>query len=278
MNVTLKDLLDAGVHYGHQLRRYNPKVKPYVYTNRHGVSIIDLEKTYDCLEKAVSFVEEMVASRKKILLVGTKRQAQEIIREAATACEMPFCSNRWMGGTLTNFVTIQKSIGKYKKYLEMESNGTLAGMPKKESSAIRHEMTRMQRNFEGITDMDELPSALFIVDIVNEQIAAAEANRLGIPIVAIVDTNSNPNCVQYPVPGNDDSTKSIRILTEVIQEAIQSGLAKRETTQMSKKITPIVRETTKEEQLPVTAPSPSDQDDSNEVPTSFSTDFDEESQ
>ena len=227
MNITLKDLLDAGVHFGHQTRRWNPKSKPYVYDHRSGVSIIDLEKTYAQIEKAVAFLEEIVASNKDVMFIGTKRQAQEILREAATMCNMPFCVNRWLGGTLTNFETIQSSLKKYKKFLDMEASGALDKLYAKEAAAIRREMDRMNRNFEGIKEIKKLPGAAFIVDIKNEEIAVAECRKLGIPVVAIVDTNSDPTLVDYPIPANDDAVKSIRLITEVIVEAIQNGLSRR---------------------------------------------------
>lgn len=234
MNITVRDLLDAGVHFGHQLRRWNPRSKPYVFDQRHGISIIDLEKTFNCLEKAAQFVEELVSNGGDILLIGTKRQAQELIREAAAATGMPFCSNRWMGGGLTNFSTIKRSIEKYKRYLAMEADGTMAKLPKKESAAIKREMARMNRNLEGMLELRDLPKAIFLVDVKTEAIAVTEARRLNIPVVALVDTNSDPSLVNYPIPGNDDAVKSVRIIVEVIVEAIQNGLAARESRRSSK--------------------------------------------
>lgn len=228
MNITAKDLLDAGVHFGHQRRRWNPKSKEFVYDHRHGVSIIDLEKTYAQLEKACAFMENIAATDGKILLIGTKRQAQEIIRESAAATHMPFCASRWLGGTLTNFETIKRSIAKYKKFQAMENDGSLGKMVKKEASMVKREMSRMNRNFEGIQNMDRLPAALFIIDIKHEYIAVAEANRLNIPVVALVDTNSDPTLVSHPIPGNDDAVKSIRIIIETIVEAINNGLSQRD--------------------------------------------------
>ena len=243
MNVTVKDLLDAGVHFGHQVRRWNPKSKPYVYDNRHGISIIDLEKTYDLLEKAAHAVEEIVSHGKQVLLVGTKRQAQEPIRELAAATNMPFCVNRWMGGTLTNHETVSTSLAKYKKFLRMEDDGSLDKLPGKESAAIRRQMSRMHRNFEGLLNLQGLPSALFVIDSHNESIAIAEANRLKIPVIALVDSNSDPSLLTHPIPGNDDSTKSIRIIVDVILDAIQSGASRRvETPTRRKDITPIAQE------------------------------------
>ena len=279
MNITLNDLLDAGVHFGHQLRRFNPKAKQYVYDNRHGISVIDLEQTYALLEEAAKYIEELVASGKNILFVGTKRQAQEIIREAATASQMPFCANRWMGGTLTNYATIKSSLDKYKSYLAMDADGSLDKLHNKEASAIRREMNRMQRNFEGLIDMTELPAAIFIIDINHEEIAVAEANKMQIPLIALVDTNSDPNLIDKPIPGNDDSIKSIRVIVETIVEAVQNGLSQCETQTKTMGISPIVREITKEEQLPITAPTaPSSEAEAvNEIPTSYSSDIDDES-
>ncbi len=243
MNVTVKDLLDAGVHFGHQVRRWNPKSKPYVYANRHGISIIDLEKTYDLLEKAAAGIEEVVASGKSVLLLGTKRQAQEPIREMAAATNMPFCVNRWLGGTLTNYETVSTSLGKYKKYLRMEEDGSLDNLPGKEAAVIRRQMSRMHRNFEGLLDLKSLPGAIFVIDTHNEAIAVAEANRLDIPLVALVDSNSDPTLIDFPIPGNDDSTKSIRIVIDVIVEAIQTGVTRRvEAPTHRRDITPVTQE------------------------------------
>jgi small subunit ribosomal protein S2 len=227
INVTAKDLLDAGVHFGHQTKRWNPQSKPYIFDHRQGVTIIDLTKTIGLLEKAASVVEEKVAAGQNILLVGTKRQAKEIVREAAAATNMPFVVDRWLGGTLTNYETVKKSIAKYKKYQAMETSGEMSKLPRKEESAIKREMTRMQRNFNGIAEMGGLPSALFVVDVNHEKIAVAEAARCGIPCIAIVDTNSDPRTVSNPIPGNDDAVKSIRIIVETITQAIQNGLAQR---------------------------------------------------
>ena len=250
IETTPKDLLDAGVHFGHQLRRWNPKSKPYVFDNRNGISIIDLEKTHQLLEKAFVFVEKTIASGKDILFVGTKKQAQEIIREAAVACQMPFCVNRWMGGGLTNFTTIKTSLAKYRKFLKMDEDGELAKLPGKEEAAIRRQMSRMNRNFEGMLDVSNLPAALFVVDTNNEAIAVTEARKLGIPVIGLVDTNSDPTLLDFPIPGNDDAVKSIRIIVQTITEAIQSGLSQRETKKMQNKASNVreVREQTFEQQ------------------------------
>ena len=226
--ITPKDLLDAGVHFGHQVRRWNPKSKPYIFDHRQGVTIIDLAKTHAALERACAFIENTVAEGNSVLLVGTKRQAKEIIREAAAATGMPFCVDRWLGGTLTNYETVKRSIAKFKKYQLMETSGELGKLPRKEESAIKREMGRMQRNFSGIADMVGLPGALFVVDVNHEEIAVSEASRCGIPCVAIVDTNSDPGRVSHPIPGNDDAVKSIRIIVDAIVAAIQSGLSQRD--------------------------------------------------
>lgn len=229
ISVTAKDLLDAGVHFGHQTKRWNPRSKPYVFDHRQGITIIDLGKTHAALEKASTFLEETVANGGNVLFVGTKRQAQELVREAATSVNMPFCVDRWLGGTLTNYETVKRSIAKYKKYQQMETSGELAKLSSKEESAIKREMARMQRNFNGIADMGDLPSAMFIVDVNHEEIAVAEGERCGIPTIALVDTNSDPTKVTYPIPGNDDAVKSIRIIVETIVAAIQNGLSQRDT-------------------------------------------------
>ena len=231
MNIELTDLLEAGVHFGHQVKRWNPKSKSFVFDHRQGISIIDLSKSYDGLKKAYYFLEEAVANGGEVLLVGTKRQAQEVIREAAADCGMPFCASRWLGGMLTNWQTISSSIAKYKKYQKMEADGSLAKLPKKEGSAIRREMERMNRNFEGIVKMEKPPAAMIVVDVKYEDIAVAEARRCEIPVAALVDTNSDPNVVDYPIPSNDDAVKSIRIILEVLVEAIQSGLSQRQAKQ-----------------------------------------------
>lgn len=224
MNITISDLFEAGVHLGHQKRRWNPKSKAFIYDHRGGISIIDLEKTYKQLDQACVFLQELAGKGQKILFVATKRQAQEIVREIATGLGMPFCVNRWLGGCLTNFETVKRSLNKYRRFLAMEADGTLATMLKKEASVIRRQMVRMHRGFEGMLEVEDLPDALFVVDVNYEDIAVMEANRLHIPIVAIVDTNSDPTCVNYPIPANDDSTKSIRIILETVSEAIQVGL------------------------------------------------------
>ena len=229
LSITVKDLLDAGVHFGHQTKRWNPKSKPYIFDHRQGVTIIDLGKTYAALEKACDFLTNTVADGGVVLFVGTKRQAKEIVREAAATTNMPFCVDRWLGGTLTNYATVKRSIAKFKKYQQMETSGEMSKLPRKEESAIKREMVRMQRNFNGIADMPGLPAALIVIDTNHEKIAVAEAARCAIPCVALVDTNSDPGAVSYPIPGNDDAVKSVRIIVEALVAAVQEGVAQRET-------------------------------------------------
>jgi len=228
MNITPKDLLDAGVHFGHQTKRWNPRSKPFVFDHRQGISIIDLGKTFEALKKATAFLTDTVANGGNVLFVGTKKQAQDIIREAATSVGMPYCVDRWLGGTLTNYETVKRSIAKFKKYRQMETDGELAKLSSKEEAAIKREMGRMERNFNGILEMEGMPSAMFIVDVQHEKIAVAEAGRRGIPSIGLVDTNSDPAGLTYAVPGNDDAVKSIRIIVETIVEAVQNGLAQRD--------------------------------------------------
>ena len=273
MNITIKDLLDAGVHFGHQLRRYNPRSKKFVYDNRNGISIIDLEKTFANLEKTTVFLENTVATGKQVLFVGTKRQAQEVLREAATSTQMPFCVNRWLGGTLTNFATVKGSIDKYKKYLAWESDGTMDKLPNKEAASNRRDMQRMNRNFEGLLEMNQLPAALIVVDTHNEDIAVAEAIRLHIPVIGLVDTNSDPTILSHPIPGNDDSIKSIRIVVETLVEAIQAGVARRESAPAQVRGSVVNRNLdVKEEQLPVTARPTIAVPGTSEIPESYSSD------
>jgi len=241
ISVTAKDLLDAGVHFGHQTKRWNPRSKPYVFDHRQGVTIIDLEKTHAALEKACEFLTDTVADGGNILFVGTKRQAKEIVREAASATNMPFCVDRWLGGTLTNYATVKKSIAKFKKYQQMETAGELSKLPRKEESAVKREMVRMQRNFNGIAEMGGLPTALVVIDINHEKIAVAEAARCGIPCVALADTNSDPGLVSNPIPGNDDAVKSIRIIVDTLVAAIQEALAQRESRRTQRGAADIVK-------------------------------------
>jgi small subunit ribosomal protein S2 len=232
-------MIEAGVHFGHQKKRWNPKFKTYLYKHLHSISIIDLERTRACLEAAAKFLTECVKKGAHVLFVGTKQQAQEIVREVAQAVEMPFCANRWLGGCLTNFETIKTSLAKYQRFSQMEESGELNKLPKKEGAVVRREMVRMQRSFEGIRKLTHRPDVLVIVDARHEAIAIREAKRLQIPVVGIVDTNSDPTLINFPIPANDDSAKSIRLILEYLQEAIAQGTELRKLEKMSRKDIPV---------------------------------------
>lgn len=220
LTVTVNDLLDAGVHFGHQSKRWNPKMKRFIFAKRGGIYIIDLAKSLVQLQEAQRFVYETVACGKNVLFVGTKKAAQEIIKEAATRCGHHYIISRWLGGTLTNHQNIAGSIRRMRKIQELDKNGSLASMPQKEASRLRHEQTRLERNLSGIANLTGMPGALIIVDVNREAIVVKEANRMGIPVIAIVDTNTDPDPIQYPIPGNDDSTRAIKLIINVLAEAI----------------------------------------------------------
>jgi len=219
----MKQLLEAGVHFGHQTRRWNPKMAPYIFTERNGIYIIDLQKTVKKVEDAYNFVREIAEQGQTILMVGTKKQAQEAVKEEASKCDMYYVNERWLGGMLTNFQTIQKRINRLKELEDMEANNVFDVLPKKEVIALRHEMERLQKFLGGIKNMKKLPGALFIIDPRKERIAVAEAKKLGIPIVAIVDTNCDPDEVDYVIPGNDDAIRAVKLLTGKIADAILEG-------------------------------------------------------
>lgn len=221
--VTMKQLLEAGVHFGHQTRRWNPKMKPYIFGARNGIYIIDLQKTVKLFRVAYEFVIETVAQGGKLLFVGTKKQAQDSIVEEANRCEMPFVNSRWLGGMLTNFQTIQKGIDRLKRLEAMFEDGTIERFPKKEILRMDRLRQKLDRNLGGIKDMGSLPSAIFIVDSRMEQIAVKEANKLGIPVVAIVDTNCDPDGIDYIIPGNDDAIRAIRLISSLMAKASLEG-------------------------------------------------------
>jgi small subunit ribosomal protein S2 len=235
MRTSPQELFEAGAHIGHQKKRWNPKTRPYIFDHRGGITIIDLVKTCEQVEKACEAAKNIVAGGGNIWFIGTKKQAKEIIKEGAMAVEMPFCVNRWLGGTLTNFQTIERSLNKYKKFLHMEEVGEIAKMHKKEGASIRREMVRMHNNFEGLMDIDGLPGALFVVDIIQEYIAVLEARKMGIPVIAVVDTNSDPTLVTHPIMCNDDSVKAIRMVVGLLLEGIQEGIAIRGERRSAKK-------------------------------------------
>jgi len=216
----MKQLLEAGVHFGHQTRRWNPKMAEYIFTERNGIYIIDLQKTVKKVEEAYEFVKEVAASGKSILFVGTKKQAQESIESEAVRCDMFYVNQRWLGGMLTNFKTIKKRIERLKELENMENDGSFEVLPKKEVIKLKAEKEKLQKNLNGIKNMTDLPGAIFIVDPRKEKIAIQEAHILGIPVVAIVDTNCDPEEVDYPIPGNDDAIRAVKLLTSKIADAV----------------------------------------------------------
>ena len=226
--ISMKLLLEAGVHFGHQTRKWNPKMKPYIFGARNGIYIIDLQNTAELLKKAYSFIVRTVSEGGAVLFVGTKKQAQDSIVEEAERCGMFHVCNRWLGGTLTNFQTIRKSIDRLKELEEMERDGSFGRYTKKEAMRMEKELAKLERSLGGIKDMDELPSALFIVDTMKEKIAVNEGKKLGIPIVAVVDSNGDPDDIDYVIPGNDDAIRSIRLLTSIITDACTEGHRQRE--------------------------------------------------
>jgi small subunit ribosomal protein S2 len=229
--LTMKELLEAGVHFGHQTKRWNPKMQKYIFGERNGIYIIDLQKTLKKFREAYGFVRDLAAGGGTMLFIGTKKQAQETVFEEAGRCGMFYVNQRWLGGTLTNFTTIRKSIGRLKKLEEMKENGEFDRVSKKEALELDREREKLEKALIGIKVMDTLPSSVFIIDPRKENIAVAEARRLGIPIVAIVDTNCDPTGIDYPIPGNDDAIRAVRLITSRVADAILEGrgtLAKEE--------------------------------------------------
>ena len=225
--ISMKSLVEAGVHFGHLTRRWNPKMKPYIYGARNKVYIIDLRKTLVCFQRAYEFVADTVAMGKPVLFVGTKAQAQAIIREQATRAKQFYIDHRWLGGMLTNFTTIKQSIDRLKDLERMKDDGTFLRIPKKEILQREREREKLERNLGGIKNMNSLPGCVFIVDTHKEHIAVAEANRLKIPVVGIVDTNADPDKISFVIPGNDDAIKSIRLFTTSIADACLAGVVRR---------------------------------------------------
>ncbi len=222
-SISMRDLLEAGVHFGHQTGRWNPKMAPYIYGARNGVHILDLAQTVTRLDEATGFARELAANGQQILFVGTKRQAQDVVRNEADRANMPYVVTRWLGGTLTNFPTIRKRVEYMIELERREEAGQLDLLPKKEALKLRDKLTRLHRYLRGLRDMHAPPGALFIVDVPREHIAVAEARRLKIPIIAVCDTNADPNLIDYPIPSNDDAIRAVRLLTSQIAEAAQSG-------------------------------------------------------
>ena len=221
--ISMKQLLEAGVHFGHQTRRWNPKMKEYIFTERNGIYIIDLQKTVKKAEEAYNFVRSVAEAGDSVLFVGTKKQAQESIEQEAKRCEMFYVNQRWLGGMLTNFKTIQTRIAKLRKIEKMEADGDFAYLPKKEVIKLKTEQEKLEKNLSGIKDMKKLPGAMFVVDPRKEHIAVMEARALGIPVVAIVDTNCDPDEVDYAIPGNDDAIRAVKLIASKMADAVLEG-------------------------------------------------------
>ncbi len=226
--VTMREMLEAGVHFGHQTHRWNPKMKRFIFTERNGIHIIDLSQTVSLFRAAYDFARETAAQGGRFLFVGTKRQASDIVREEATRCGEFYVTHRWLGGTLTNFQTIRRSIERLREMERMQADGTVELLPKKEALKISRDLAKLERSLGGIKDMKSHPAALFIVDPAREEIAVREGNRLGIPIIAILDTNCDPDIIDFPIPGNDDAIRSIKLFTSKIADAVIEGKAQRQ--------------------------------------------------
>jgi len=220
---TIKQLLEAGVHFGHQKKRWNPKMKKFIFGEKNGIYIIDLEKTEKAMEKALGFLREVASQGELVLFVGTKKQAKDVVKEEAARCGMFYVTERWLGGMLTNFATIKKSIKRHKEITKMQEDGTFEKLSKKETAKLGRELAKLNRDLEGVIDMGKLPAAIFIVDSKKEEIAVAEANKLGISVVGLIDTNCDPDKILYPIPGNDDAIRSIKLVSGLVSNAISEG-------------------------------------------------------
>ena len=227
---TIQTLLDAGCHYGHQTRRWNPKMKSYIFGERNGIYILDLKQTMYGLDSAYTFLKETAAKGGKILFVGTKKQAQEPISQQAERCGMPWINQRWLGGMLTNFVTMRSRISRMEELEAMVEDGRMATLPKKEQALLGKELDKLQKNLGGVRDMTSLPQAIFVVDSKREEIAIREANRLHIPVVSLLDTNSDPDVVEYGIPANDDAIRSVALMCEIAADAVLAGTGKEQIT------------------------------------------------
>ena len=228
-SITMKELLEAGVHFGHQTKRWNPKMKPYIFGARNGIYIIDLQKTVRMFKNAYNFVVDAAKSGETVMFVGTKKQAQDSVAEEASRCGMFYVNQRWLGGMLTNFATVKQSIDRLKRLDAMVADGTIEAYTKKEALQLNKEREKLEKTLGGIKGMHKLPGALFVIDPKNEEIAIMEAKKLGIPVVAIVDTNCDPDDINYIIPGNDDAIRAIRLLTGKIADAVNEGLQARDT-------------------------------------------------
>ena len=231
VKINIRTLLEAGCHYGHQTRRWNPKMKPYIFGERNGIYILDLKQTVLDADKAYSFLKDTAAKGGRVLFVGTKKQAQEPIATQAERCGMPYINQRWLGGMLTNFVTMRSRIDRMEELEAMVEDGRMARLPKKEQAVLTKELEKLQRNLGGARDLHTLPQALFVVDSKREEIAIREANRLHIPVVALLDTNSDPDVVDYGIPANDDAIRSVNLMCELVADAVLAGSGKEQITE-----------------------------------------------
>jgi len=247
--ISMKQLLEAGVHFGHQTRRWNPKMKRFIHGERSGIHIVDLHQTLNHLEASYVFVRDLVANGGTVLFIGTKKQAQESIQSYAERCNMPYINERWLGGMLTNFQTISKRVGKMQEYRRMRDSGEFDAMPKKEALLIGRELTKLERNLGGIRDMQKLPDAVFVLDTKKEHIAVTEARKIGIPIVAVVDTNCDPDLVDYAIPGNDDAIRAGELMSRVISDAVLEGRFIRSKKAEAKGETPVERNALQEAEI-----------------------------
>jgi small subunit ribosomal protein S2 len=233
VEITMKELLEAGVHFGHQTRRWNPKMKEYIFGERNGIHIVDLQKTLKMFREAAKYVSEMAALGKNVLFVGTKRQAQEAVAEEAQRCNMFYVNHRWLGGTLTNWATLQKSVKRLKELKAMTEDGRMAVLSKKEAARLEREKKHLNQNLAGVESMATIPDLMFVIDSNAEEIAVKEARRMGVPVVAIVDTNSDPDVVDWVIPGNDDALRAIRLFTSKISDAVLEGRSVLERSQIA---------------------------------------------
>jgi len=249
----IKQLLEAGVHFGHKTSRWNPKMKKFIFGEKSSIYIIDLEKTEECLNKARDFLLEITSKGESVLFVGTKKQAQEVVQKEAVRCGMFYVTERWPGGLLTNFSTIKKSINRLQEIEKMKEDGTFKKFTKKEVAHLENELNKLKKNFSGIAQMERMPKAIFIVDTKKEETAVREANRLSIPVIGFIDTNSNPDPIAYPIPGNDDATKSIHLISSLIADAIIEG-RRRFLSYLSQEGVAIRQEPEKQEEPPVILP------------------------
>jgi small subunit ribosomal protein S2 len=252
ISIGVKELLDSGVHFGHQTKRWNPKMKPFIFDARNGIHIIDLSRTLNQLEAACNFLSSSVSKGGKVLFVGTKKQAQQAVKETAKECGQFYVTERWLGGTLTNFATIKRSIARMKAIEKMETDGSINSYVKQEQSMIRREAARQFKFFDGIRSMEKHPAVMFVVDIKREHNAVAEARRLKIPVVAIVDTNCDPDLIDYPIAGNDDAIRSVRVILATIGQTITHAQAEFEAKHARRK----TAEGAQGEQVDATAPEP----------------------